>query len=197
MKYIIMADGKELRWHSFTGIHKWEIRVHGERLLDRTVRLVKALDPESEVIITSHCETLQVEGARRYEPLDNKLEIDRFTWELIDRDVVFLYGDCFYTEEAIGKIVRSRTDRILFFGNTRRIFAVRVGDEELFRKHMMNVKQKFLAGEIRECIGWQLYQSFQGLPFGERVVADDYELISDETRDFNEPMDFILFNRRH
>lgn len=197
MKYIIMADGKELRWHSFTGIHKWEIRIDGERLLDRTVRLVKSLDPGSEVIITSHCKELQIEGARRYEPLDNQLEIDRFTWELIDRDVVFLYGDCFYTDEAIEKIVRTGTDRILFFGNTHRIFAVRVGDAELFRTHMSNVKKKYLAGEIRECIGWQVYQSFQGLPFGERVVAKDYELICDETRDFNEPMDYIMFTRNH
>lgn len=195
MKYIVMADGKELRWHSYTGIHKWEIRVDGERLLDRTVRLVHAFDPDAEVLITSHCETLSVSGAVRYEPLNNHLEIDRFTWELIAPDVVFLYGDCFYSEQAIQTIVSSATEGVLFFGNRDRIFAVRVGDEMLFRDHVSSVRRKFLNGEIAECIGWQVYQSLQGLPFGERKIDGNYILIEDETRDFNVPLDYILFHK--
>ena len=74
---------------------------------------------------------------------------------------------------------------------------MRVGDEALFRSHMSNVREKYLSGEIPECIGWQLYQSFQGIPFGERIIVRDYDLICDETRDFNEPMDYIVFTKHH
>ena len=48
---------------------------------------------------------------------------------------------------------------------------------------------------IAECIGWQVYQSLQGLPFGERKIDGNYILIEDETRDFNVPLDYILFHK--
>ena len=38
-----------------------------------------------------------------------------------------------------------------------------------------------------------VYQSFEGLPFGEKTIAADYILIQDGTEDFNSPADY---NRR-
>ena len=54
MKYIIMADGKGSRWKNYRGMPKHLVKIKGETLLARTVRLIKELDGESEVIITSH-----------------------------------------------------------------------------------------------------------------------------------------------
>ena len=193
MKYIIMADGKGTRWQNYNDIPKHFIEINGETLLARTVRLLKQGDPGCEVIITSHDPRYEVEGATRYEPKNNHLEIDRFTEELIADNVCFLYGDTYYSEEAAETIIKTVADDILFFGNRRSIVAVKVADGELFRSHVDRVRQLFMEGKIEKCIGWQVYQSFMGLPFGDKKIESKYIILEDSTEDFNSPEDY---NRR-
>ena len=157
------------------------------------MRLLRQGDPGCEVIITSHDPRYEVEGARRYEPKNNHLEIDRFTEELIEDNVCFLYGDTYYSEDAAAAIIDTAAEDILFFGNQRSIVAVKVADGELFRSHVDRVRQLFIEGKIEKCIGWQVYQSFMGLPFGEKKIESKYVLLKDGTEDFNSPEDF---NRR-
>lgn len=193
MKYIIMADGKGTRWNNYHNIPKHLIEIDGETLLARTVRLLRENDARADIVITSHDSRYEVPGARRYEPQNNHLEIDRFTEELIADDVCFLYGDTFYSESVIQKIADTPAEKLLFFGNERSIVAIKVADGALFRQHVDRVRALFLAGKIEKCIGWQVYQSFEGLPFGEKTIAADYILIQDGTEDFNSPADY---NRR-
>ncbi len=193
MKYIIMADGKGTRWNNYHNIPKHFIEIDGETLLARTVRLLRENDARADIVITSHDPRYEVPGARRYEPQNNHLEIDRFTEELIADDVCFLYGDTFYSESVIQKIADTPAEKLLFFGNERSIVAIKVADGALFRQHVDRVRALFLAGKIEKCIGWQVYQSFEGLPFGEKTIAADYILIQDGTEDFNSPADY---NRR-
>lgn len=193
MKYIIMADGKGTRWQNYNDIPKHFIEIGGETLLGRTVRLLNEGDREAEVIITSHDPRYEVPGARRYEPLHNILEIDRFTEELIEDDVCFLYGDTYYSKAAMNTILQTGTEDMIFFGNERSIVAIKVKDGELFRGHVDNVRRLYLAGEIEKCIGWQVYQSFTGLPFGEKKIGPKYIVLEDGTEDFNSPEDL---NRR-
>ena len=190
MKYIIMADGKGTRWQNYNDIPKHFIEIDGETLLARTVRLLRQGDPGCEVIITSHDPRYEVEGARRYEPKNNHLEIDRFTEELIEDDICFLYGDTFYSEEASKTIIDTEAEDILFFGNRRSIVAVKVADGSLFKKHVDRVRQLYLDGKIEKCIGWQVYQSFMGLPFDEKRIESKYVVLKDGTEDFNSPEDF-------
>lgn len=193
MKYIIMADGKGTRWNNYHNIPKHLIEIGGETLLARTVRLLRENDARADIVITSHDPRYEVPGARRYEPQNNHLEIDRFTEELIADDVCFLYGDTFYSESVIQKIADTPAEKLLFFGNERSIVAIKVADGALFRQHVDRVRALFLAGKIEKCIGWQVYQSIEGLPFGEKTIAADYILIQDGTEDFNSPADY---NRR-
>ena len=193
MKYIIMADGKGTRWNNYHNIPKHLIEIDGETLLARTVRLLRENDARADIVITSHDPRYEVPGARRYEPQNNHLEIDRFTEELIADDVCFLYGDTFYSESVIQKIADTPAEKLLFFGNERSIVAIKVADGALFRQHVDRVRALFLARKIEKCIGWQVYQSFEGLPFGEKTIAADYILIQDGTEDFNSPEDY---NRR-
>ena len=193
MKYIIMADGKGTRWQNYNDIPKHFIEIDGETLLARTVRLLKQGDPDCRVIITSHDPRYEVEGARRYEPLNNHLEIDRFTEELIEDNVCFLYGDTYYSEEAAAAIINTEAEDILFFGNQRSIVAVKVADGKLFKSHVDRVRQLFVEGKIEKCIGWQVYQYFMGLPFDEKKIEYKYNVLEDGTEDYNSPEDF---NRR-
>ena len=190
MKYIIMADGKGTRWQNYNDIPKHLIEIDGETLLGRTVRLLNEGDPGCEVIITSHDSRYEFAGARRYEPLHNHLEIDRFTEELIENDVCFLYGDTFYSENAIATILSTQTDDMIFFGNARSIVAIKVADGALFRRHVDRVRDLFLRGEIEKCIGWQVYQSFTGMPFGEKKIGEKFLVLEDGTEDFNSPEDY-------
>ncbi len=189
-----MADGKGSRWNNFMGHKKQDISFSGETLLERTVRLVHGCDATAEIIITSHDESVDIPGARRYEPENNVLEIDRFTAELIGSDMCFLYGDVLYSEQAI-KTVVSHAGRspLLFFGSENSICAVLVGDGELFRSLYLELRGKCLAGELTECKGWQLYHLYAQLPLPGRAIGENYVLLDSFTRDFNSPEDYLNY----
>lgn len=189
MKYVIMADGKGTRWNNFNEIPKHFIEIDGERIIDRCVRLLKENDPDCEIIITSHDPRYDIPGTTRYEPLNNILEIDRFTSELICDDICFMYGDTYYSENAIKTVTETPAEDILFFGNSRSIMAVKIADGVLFRTHVDRVRKLYLEGELKTCKGWQVYQSFTGL--APDTIGDNFIFIDDNSRDFNSPEDLI------
>lgn len=190
MKYIIMADGKGTRWKNYQNIPKHLIKIDGEILLERTVRQLNNQDKNAKVIITSHDKRYEFKGATRYEPLNNVLEIDRFTEELIEDNICFLYGDTYYTDETINNIINSKVDDILFFGNQKSIVAIKVKDSKLFKKHISNVKKLYLNNKIKNCKGWQVYQSFQNLEFDKKQIKDKFVIVDDETIDYNTPKEY-------
>ncbi|MBR3786081.1 MAG: 2-C-methyl-D-erythritol 4-phosphate cytidylyltransferase [Firmicutes bacterium] len=192
MKYVIMADGKGTRWNNYQNIPKHFIEVGGETLLARTVRLLHEKDQGCQVFITSHDPRYDIEGATRYEPQNNVLEIDRFTRELIEDDVCFLYGDTYYSDDAMEKIVTLEAEDLLFFGNEKSIVAVKVKDAALFTQHLDNVTRLFLAEKIKGCKGWQVYQSFTGLAFDVKQIGEKYIYIEDGTKDYNAPEDLDM-----
>ena len=190
MKYIIMADGKGLRWNNYNDIPKHFAVVDGEPIIVRTIRLLNEKDEGCSVTVTSHDPRYDIPGSVRHEPENNVLEVDRFTEELIGDDVCFLYGDTYYSEDALEKIIGTETEDILFFGNTKSIVAVKVHDGELFRKHVHRVRELFLKGEISRCIGWQVYQSFTGLPFEIKQIGSNFVVLDERTEDFNTPEEY-------
>ena len=190
MKYIIMADGKGSRWNNYKNIPKHLVEVEGEVLLKRTVRLINKLDPGSEVIITSHDKRYEFDGSTRYEPKNNVLEIDRFTYELIEDNVCFLYGDTYYTEETMEKIINTDTDELLFFGNNKSIVAIKVKDSKVFKENINKVKELFLKNKIKNCKGWQVYQSYQNLEFDKKQIGDRFVIVDKKTMDYNTPEEY-------
>lgn len=190
MKYIIMADGKGTRWKNYQNTPKHLIKIDGEILLERTVRQLNSQDKDSKVIITSHDKRYEFKGATRYEPLNNVLEIDRFTEELIEDNICFLYGDTYYTDETINNIINSKVEDILFFGNRKSIVAIKIKDSKLFKKHISNVKNLFLENKIKNCKGWQVYQSFQNLEFDKKQIKDKFVIVDNETIDYNTPIEY-------
>lgn len=185
-----MADGKGTRWKNYQNIPKHLIKIDGEILLERTVRQLNNQDKNAKVIITSHDKRYEFKGATRYEPLNNVLEIDRFTEELIEDNICFLYGDTYYTDETINNIINSKVEDILFFGNQKSIVAIKVKDSKLFKKHISNVKNLFLENKIQNCKGWQVYQSFQNLEFDKKQIKDKFVIVDDETIDYNTPKEY-------
>lgn len=146
---------------------------------------------DSEIVVTSHDPRYEFEGCTRYEPIDNVIEVDRFTEELIENNMCFLYGDTYYTTESMRIIVNTEAKDTIFFGNKKAIVAVKIADSSEFRKHKSLVKKNFLEGKIEKCKGWQVYQSFTGqdmkmLP----RIKEKFVIIDSETIDINTPEDY-------
>ncbi len=192
MKFIIMADGKGSRWNNYMGVPKHLAEYEGEPILQRTVRMLHEIaGPDTEVIITSHDPRYDIPGARRHEPENNIYEIDRFTSELVEDDICFLYGDTIYSQAALQTIAREKADDVLFFGNDKSVVAVRVADAEVFRRHFDRVRQMFIDGDIETCKGWQIYQSVTGQDLHSRpVIGEKFIRVGSNTTDINTPEEY-------
>lgn len=190
MRYVIMANGLGRRWGGHRGIPKHLIEFNGETLLRRIVRQVTTLDPGAEVIVSASDPRYETEGARRHTPLVNQLEIDRFVPELIVDEICFLYGDTLYSDAAMARIVSAPLRGVQFFGDERGIVAVTSADLPGLLWHLDRVRTLFLAGRIDACKGWQLYQSYEGLPFGPVEIGPTFHVLEEPTFGFNTPDDF-------
>ena len=191
MRFVIMADGQGTRWNNYMGVPKHLALVDGEPVIGRTVRLLREVAEEPEIIITSHDPRYEFEGAVRHEPENNIYEIDRFTKELVCDDMCFLYGDTIYDRKVLAAIAESRPDDILFYGNSKSVVAVRIGDAGLFRKHFDRVRTLFVDGIIEKCKGWQVYQSVTGQDLKEKpVIGDKFVLVDEHTTDINTPEEY-------
>lgn len=215
MRYVIMANGKGIRWGGHLGIPKNLITVEGETLLARIVRQIhehtdasaaknqdqnKTQDQpqnhDAEIIISSADPRCETPGAVRHVPERNEVEIDRYPPELVTTPVCFLYGDTYYTDTAIEKIVTTDPGELLFFGDAKSIVGVKVGDPELMLRHASRVRDLVVSGELNKGIGWQLYQSYEGLEFTEEnVIAGDFVDLTGLTAGFNTPEDFDAFTK--
>lgn len=190
MRFVIMADGKGRRWDNYLGIPKHLAEINGEPVISRTVRLLNELT-NGEVIITSHDERYEFKGSRRHEPVNNLLEIDRFTKELIQNDMCFLYGDTYYTRQALEKIINEKTDDMLFFGNRKSIVAVKIHQADIFRFHLERVRKMYTDGTLDKCKGWQVYQSFVGNdPGSPPEPGKKFVFLDEQTNDINTPEEY-------
>ena len=195
MKYVIMSDGKMNRWKEKHNIPKHLMKIKGETLLQRIVRQVKNNDKDAEIIITSHNKKYDIDGAIRYEPLDNKIEIDRFTYELIDDNCCFLYGDTYYTDSCIKKIMNTVTNELIFYGNNVSIIALVVKDKLLMKRCIDQVKKDYLNGKLEECTGWQLYYQYLKIKRIKDSNENYFVKVNDGTQGFNTYEEYENFIR--
>ena len=202
-RYVIMANGKGMRWGNFLGIPKHLITIDGKTLLDRLVGQLTRLDPQGEFIVSSANHRMETVGAWRHRPERNELEIDRFVPELITDDVVFLYGDTYYSDEALTQIVEDRRPGIRFFGDTQRIVGVRGTDRKRMVDLLAGLRDRCVEDGFHDCKGWQLFQAASGLEIRPGPVpAEDlpgqpnYTMLEDYVWDFNRPKDFEEFVAR-
>lgn len=194
MKYIIMAAGLGTRWNNYLGVPKHLIEINGETLLGRTTRLLK------ENGINDYVITCEDPRYAQYGPTSpqtyHDCEIDRFEEKLVDGPVCYLYGDVYYTTNAIKTIIETPANDILFFGHEGEIFAVKVKDRELFSKHKSKVKELYLSHKINRCIGWEIYRSLNNIPFNQHIISNRYIKILDGTDDIDYPVDYELFKEK-
>ena len=192
MIYVIMAAGKGKRWNNYLGIPKHLIEINGETLLERTSRLLKE-NGITNYIITGNDNRYSKYG-KLVAQTNNDCEVDRF--EVSNEPVCYLYGDVFYTENAIKTIINTKVKDIMFLGSDQEIFAIKVKELDLFYEHKDRVKKLYLNKKINRCIGWEVYRSLNNIPFEEHIINNRYTLIMDETDDIDYPEDFEEFKAK-
>lgn len=189
-RYVIMANGRGLRWGNHLGIPKHLITIGEETLIQRATRQVLEADPSAEVIISSSDPRCEASGARRHAPVRNELEIDRFVPELITEHVCFLYGDTFYTDEVIEQIIAEPADGLHFFLTAKSIVALKSDDADLLQTQLDSVRESYLQREIYQCKGWQVLDLYS-----QSAATGFQTLVEDATGDFNTPSDLDGFAR--
>lgn len=192
MKYVIMCAGKGERWNNYLGIPKHLIEINGEPLLGRTTRLLK------ENGITDYIITGTDKRYKKYGKLvpqtKTDCEIDRY--EEQNEPVCYLYGDVYYTKQAMKTIIATDTKNILFFGSECEIFAIKIENLKLFYDHKHKVKELYSKGQIDRCIGWEIYRSLNNIPFEDDYITDKYIKILDGTDDIDFPEDYNKFKAK-
>ena len=194
MKYILMCGGNYSGWE--TPRHLSVIK--GERIVDRTIRLLKENGIEN-IYISSDNELFDSCGVPRLK--HNKDYVCKYWLDAfykVDEPVCYIFGDVYFTEEAIKKIVNYKTDKNVLFGtsiarnelhqNWGEPFAYIVNDYKTFHKGVEEVKKLKDEGKlIREPIVWELYRYLHNLNVNIQTITEDYVDIDDGTMDVDSP----------
>ena len=178
MKYIILAKSNDKTFD----IPRQLVEINGEPLVGRIIRLLKE-NGVNDIIITANDKRFDNLGAERYECKTNNFDyikrtgywLDAFPFELMNEPVCFIWGDVYFSEEAIKTIVETETDSTLFFctyqnKDPRYIkphdepLAYKVVDTDIFKDAIIKVKKLKDEGVCcREPIVWEVYRVINGI----------------------------------
>lgn len=203
MMYIIMCGGN---YKEFGYPKAWQV-IKGERLVDRTIRLLheSGVDP---VYISSNdprfdqCDAIRLEHKNDFE-LDEDGNVVKGWW--LDayypttEPVCYIHGDVYFSRYCIRSIVNINSSRNLFFGtesarNPQHLpwgepFAFKISNVKQFWDAIEAVKRLHIEGKtIRHPISWEVYRYMNGLDINKQYVTDTYIGFSDETIDYDHPV---------
>lgn len=184
MEYVIMAGGPATRWKNYNNTTKHLIKIGNENLLERIVRQLKE-NGIDDISITSDNPLYEVEGAKRNKMIyDNKM-YNMFYYQSLNHEVTFLYGDTFYTDDIMKKIIGTKTNDNLFFGTSDSIIAVKVVDYKKFKKHVEDMKDYAVNRA-----GWALYRKINNLPDNDYTQCLNFVKVDEEVINVNTPKDY-------
>ena len=212
MKYVIMADGYATRWNNYLGIPKHLVIINGERLIDRTVRLLKENGIE-DIIIMASDDRYRIEGTQLIPQSVKEYEIERFDFQFLNQEVCFMYGDVFYSEEAVKTIIEEDKGNFTYFGRFTgssikefgELFAIKVRDYERFKECCKYIKDGLKDGTFNRGIGWETYKYLKdedvamSFEYFHKWVKGKHEYfiqIDDKTDDIDCPEDYENFIER-
>ena len=209
MKYVIMANGEGKRWNNYLGVPKHLVVINGERLIDRTVRLLKENNIK-DIIVMASDERYKIKGSKLIGQSIKDYEIDRFDFQFLNNEVCFLYGDVYYTEESMKTIVNEDKGDFTYFGRFGsskikehgEIFAIKVKNTEKFKEACSYIRNGLINRTVKRGIGWETYKYLSGKDVNMSVLEfknwmnEEHPFfiqINDKTDDFDSPEDYDNF----
>jgi len=207
---ILCCAGGGERWRNYLGVPKHLIVIDGTRLIDRSVRQLRARGV-TDVVITAFDPRYEVVGARRCEPVASILPgtgmgFSSGFWSERGRTVVLL-GDVFFSEAAMDAVLGAPDDEIIWLGRKRanrvkaygEMFGVAIPRERqaLLREAAAKVVELRRQGMIGRMMGWELYAVVNGLDPTVVSPGPNWMDVEDETDDFDFPGDYLAWMKRH
>lgn len=211
MDYIIMCGGF---YEDFEEPKAMSI-INGERLVERTIRLLRC-NGINNIYISTNNECFNylgvpiLNGKNTYEVRDKKIHgywLDAYFPR--DNNCIYLHGDVYYSENAIKKIIDYNAKENTFIGNAiarnkehknwGEPFGWIVVNQDEFRKGIEKTKKLQDDGLLERgyAISWELYRVLNGLNPNIQVIYDNtYLCIDDETSDIDVPFQIEEMNER-
>lgn len=208
---IIVSAGEGKRWDNYLNIDKSEIVISdNEKIIDRTVRQI--LNHGATLYIISNKE--QVAGIDTNRPKNrknyteaNKLASSMYLWNKNGRTII-LFGDTYFTEGAIDKIMSHDKAGFWVFGRPfnsnitgkeyGEIYGLSFYSDDikslLFYIERCNSLEK--RGVIEKANAWAIYRASLKLPddlMAMHIVGSNFVNIDDWTEDFDYPIDYDRF----
>ena len=201
VQIIIMAGGI---YHDFKE-HKALTKINGERLIQRTIRLLKENGVEEIYISSNNPEFIKYGKVLRHEnSFEAKNGIVKGYWldayYPTNKPTIYLHGDVYYTEEAIKKILNYNAKENTFIGNEiarnpehknwGEPFGWIVVDQEKFRNDINKTKELQDKGLLTRgyAISWELYRVMNNYDPNYMLINDNnYLVINDLTIDIDTP----------
>lgn len=210
MKVIIICAGEATRWADHLNTKKHLIEIEGEKIVHRTARLFFKYGVHDISVVTkeyderydtpySTQEVVQVDYEKNADA--DKFLSSKHLWNKDGRTVV-VYGDCYFTEDAIRKIVNFESKEWTLFcrPHPSKITGSKYGEcfaqsfypQDLKRheQELVRIANAHKSGEIKRCGGWEHYRAMAGLPIDKHQMSTNWELIDDWTDDFDYPEDY-------
>ncbi len=220
-KAVIMAAGSGTRWGWYLNKPKQLIEVDGEPIIKRTIRLLKE-NGINEIYVT--VPEIGIFGNLDAEEIlgSSEIEINKFTNAKEHSGAIFLWGDCYFSEDAIKKIVNNQED-LMFFGSAGgnkytgkrwgEIFAVKTNND--FFEAVEYLEEN--KDKMKRCASWELYgyistgilptenfRPHKEIPDENGLFIPDQEKIekyfteiNDFTDDFDYPQDYNNWIERY
>lgn len=206
-RFIIMCGGSYEKWET----PKHLVKIHGEPLVARTIRLLRENGVE-DINISSNNPVFEQFGVPVLHH-DNpyilpKNEHAKTPWldafYPMNEPVCYIFGDVVFSPYAIKKIVETPTDSIEFFASAPPFaknyckewaepFAYKVVDTKRFFEAIEETKEYEKQGCFyRQPVSWELWQVIKGTKLG-KVVYNNYTVINDYTCDIDTPDDIKKF----
>jgi len=201
MRIIILAAGKGSRWNYHLGVPKHLAPIKDERLIDRTIRILKERG-HVPIITVPETDLLGDLGIEKVKGRDTT-ELDKLLncEALIQETTLLLWGDTYFTENAMDIILNDEND-YRFFGRKKgseitgkpycEIFAVKV-NKWLIEKCKELDK---IRGNLSRCGSWEVYKFINNQPL-DWISADytaipnhDFTEIDDMTDDIDSESDY-------
>lgn len=205
MKFIIMAGG------NYGDYPKQLLKVMGERIIDRTIRLLRAYGVEDIAISSNDPRFMDCGVPILFHDNEFKYGRNTHTWLQafypMTEPVCYVYGDVYFSEDAIRQIVRTETDSIQFFASAPPFtpiypktwgepFAYKVQNPKLFFEKIEECHKFDLEGRFhREAVSWELWQVIKGTPLN-HIDYTNYHAINDYTCDIDNEEEAREFERK-
>ena len=171
MKYVICAGSSAI------DPPKQLLKVNGEVIIERTIRLLKE-NGVKDIIVSSSNPLFDKYGRLDYDSSGDWVNC----FPPIDEPVCYIFGDVYFSPEAIKTIVEMDTDSIEFFAS-----APPFSEYYRFRAAIRTTKSlKPLFN--RHPISWELWQVIKGTPLNE-INYTNYTVINDYSCDIDYPED--------